>query len=184
MDSTAWRDYLLRVQHAGFVNQALVTSKNAIVNGYAFYICGRKAGVPKSKLDEMIARWVFGTLLTARCSTSSETVFEQDLARIARFEQSDADGFLRALDGAMGETLTGDYWTLSLVSSRRRRHGLPLHWHSERPRSFLGPGPFSRINHSGTCSTPRHLVLARLAKPTTYFLRPGSIRAGFGSVAL
>ena len=65
----------------------------------------------------MIARWVFGTLLTARCSTSSETVFEQDLARIARFEQSDADGFLRALDGAMGETLTGDYWTLSLVAA-------------------------------------------------------------------
>jgi hypothetical protein len=42
MDSTAWRDYLLRVQHAGFVNQALVASKNAIVNGYAFYICGRR----------------------------------------------------------------------------------------------------------------------------------------------
>jgi hypothetical protein len=117
MDSTAWRDYLLRVQHAGFVNQALVASKNAIVNGYAFYICGRKAGVPKSKLDEMIARWVFGTLLTARYSTSSETVFEQDLARIARFEPSDADRFVRALDGAMGETLTGDYWTLSLVAA-------------------------------------------------------------------
>jgi hypothetical protein len=30
------------------------------VNAYTFYIRGRKAGVPKSKLDEMIARWVFG----------------------------------------------------------------------------------------------------------------------------
>jgi hypothetical protein len=117
VDSTVWRDYLLRVQHAGFVNQALVASKNAMVNGYAVYIRGRKAGVPKSKLDEMIARWVFGTLLTARYSTASETVFEQDLARIARLEPSDTDGFLRALDGAMGETLTGDYWTLSLVAA-------------------------------------------------------------------
>ena len=83
METTPWRDYLLRVQHAGFVSQTLVASKNAIVNGYAFYIRGRKAGVPKSKLDEMIARWVFGTLLTARYSTASETVFEQDLARVA-----------------------------------------------------------------------------------------------------
>ncbi len=84
MEPTPWRDFLLRVQHAGFVSQALVASKNAIVNAYAFYIRGRKAGVPKNKLDEMIARWVFGSLLTARYSSSSETIFEQDLARVAR----------------------------------------------------------------------------------------------------
>ena len=117
METTPWRDYLLRVQHAGFVSQALVASKNAIVNGYAFYIRGRKAGVPKSKLDEMIARWVFGTLLTARYSGASETIFEQDLARVARLEPDDTDGFVRALDDAMGEALTGDYWTQSLVSA-------------------------------------------------------------------
>jgi hypothetical protein len=117
IETTRWRDYLLRVQHAGFVTEALVASKNAIVNGYAFYIRGRKAGVPKSKLDELIARWVFGTLLTARYSTASETVFEQDLARVAKLGPDDDDGFLRTLDDAMGETLTGDYWTQSLVSA-------------------------------------------------------------------
>jgi hypothetical protein len=117
METTAWRDYLLRVQHAGFVSQALVASKNAIVNGYTFYIRGRNAGVPKSKLDELMARWVFGTLLTARYSTASETIFEQDLARVARLGPEEGDGFLRTLDDAMGETLTGDYWTLSLVSA-------------------------------------------------------------------
>jgi hypothetical protein len=117
MESTPWRDYLLRVKHAGFVSQALVASKNAIVNAYAFYIRGRKAGVPKTKLDEMIARWLFGTLLTARYSGSSETVFEQDLARVARLGPGAAEGFVRALDDAMGEAITGDYWTHSLVSA-------------------------------------------------------------------
>jgi len=117
MEPTPWRDYLLRVKHAGFVSQALVASKNAIVNAYAFYIRGRKAGVAKSKLDEMIARWVFGSLLTARYSGSSETIFEQDLARVARLEAGDANGFVRALDETMGETITGDYWTHSLVSA-------------------------------------------------------------------
>jgi hypothetical protein len=117
MEATSWRDYLLRVQHAGFVSEALVASKNAIVNGYAFYIRGRRADVPKSKLDQLIARWVFGTLLTARYSTASETVFEQDLARVARLGPEDAEGFVGALDDAMGETLTGDYWTHSLVSA-------------------------------------------------------------------
>jgi len=117
MEPTPWRDFLLRVKHAGFVSQALVASKNAIVNAYAFYIRGRKAGVPKSKLDEMIARWVYGSLLTARYSGSSETIFEQDLARVARLRPDDADGFVRALDDAMSETITGDYWTHSLVSA-------------------------------------------------------------------
>ncbi|TXL80417.1 DUF262 domain-containing protein [Vineibacter terrae] len=117
MEPTPWRDYLLRVKHAGFVSQALVASKNAIVNAYAFYIRGRKAGVPKSKLDEMIARWLFGSLLTARYSGSSETIFEQDLARVTRLRADDADGFVRALDDTMGETLTGDYWTHTLVSA-------------------------------------------------------------------
>jgi hypothetical protein len=123
MEPTPWRDYLLRVQHAGFVSQALIASKNAIVNAYAFYIRGRKAGVPKSRLDELIARWVFGTLVTARYSGSSETMFEQDLARVARLDPGDADGFVRALDDALGETLTNDYWTQTLVSALETQKG-------------------------------------------------------------
>jgi hypothetical protein len=123
MEPTPWRDYLLRVQHAGFVSQSLIASKNAIVNAYAFYIRGRKAGVPKSKLDEMIARWVFGTLLTARYSSASETAFEQDLARVARLEPEDVGGFVRALDDAIGESLTSDYWTQTLVSALETQKG-------------------------------------------------------------
>jgi hypothetical protein len=123
MEATPWRDYLLRVQHAGFVSQALIASKNAIVNAYAFYIRGRKAGVPKNKLDALIARWVFGTLLTARYSGSSETIFEQDLARVARLGAEDADGFVRALDEALAETLTNDYWTQTVVSALETQKG-------------------------------------------------------------
>ena len=104
MELTPWRDFLLRVQHAGFVSPTLVASKNAIVNAYAFYIRGRKLGVQKSRLDEMIARWVFATLLTARYSASSETIFEQDLAQVASLKSDDADGFVRALDDAMSNS--------------------------------------------------------------------------------
>ncbi len=113
METTPWRDYLLRVKHAGFVNPSLISSKNAIVNAYAFYIRGRRAEIAKSKLEEMIARWVFGTLLTARYSSSSETAFEQDLERISRL---DGD-VVQALDQALGEAITGDYWTHQLVGS-------------------------------------------------------------------
>lgn len=114
MDPALWRDYLLRVKHAGFVSPSLISSKNAIVNAYALYIRGQRVGVPKSTLDELITRWVFVTLLTARYSASSETMFEQDLARISGL---DTDAFVRALDEAIGQTVTGDYWTSSLVGT-------------------------------------------------------------------
>jgi len=116
MELTPWRDYLLRVKHAGFVNEGLIASKNAIVNAYAFYIRGRNMGVRKSDLDGVIARWIFGSLLTARYSGSSESAFEQDLARINRLAPADAAGFVRALDEAIGEMLTGDFWTHTLVA--------------------------------------------------------------------
>ncbi len=117
MEPTPWRDFLLRVQHAGFVNPALIGSKNAIVNAYAFYVRGRKTSVPKNRLDELTARWVFGTLLTARYSGSSETIFEQDLAHVSRLAPNDGDGFVRALDDALSETLTNDYWSQTLVAT-------------------------------------------------------------------
>jgi hypothetical protein len=78
------------------------------------YIRGQRVGVPKSKLDELITRWVFVTLLTARYSGSSETMFEQDLSRISGL---DAETFVRALDEALGQMVTGDYWTYSLVAA-------------------------------------------------------------------
>ncbi len=123
VDLTPWRDYALRVKHAGFVNQGLIASKNAVVNAFAFYIRGRRAGVPKNKLDETIARWVFATLLTARYSGSSETVFEQDLTRVGDSSAGNGEAFVRALDDAMSETITGDYWTRTLVASLETQKG-------------------------------------------------------------
>jgi len=117
MEPTPWRDFVLRVKHAGFIHQSLVASKNAIVNAYAFYIKGRRFGVPKPELDGVISRWLFATLLTARYSSSSETVFEQDLARVGRLQAGETGGFIRALDDTVLEALTGDYWAHTLVAA-------------------------------------------------------------------
>jgi len=116
IESTPWRDFLLRVKHAGFVSPALVASKNAIVNAYTFYVRGCAIGVPKAQLDELISRWVFGTLLTARYSSSSESVFEEDLQRVLSLAPGGADKFVAVMDGALGETMTGDFWTHTLVA--------------------------------------------------------------------
>jgi len=184
MEPTPWRDYLLRVQHAGFVSQALIASKNAIVNAYAFYILGKKAGVPKSKLDELIARWVFGTLLTARYSGSSETMFEQDLARVARVGFGDANGFVRALDEALGENLTNDYWAQTLVSAlETQKVELRLHSLSVRLKSFWAHGRFFLISIFGTCLIRQRRGCELLAKCIISFPKHGFTPAEFAIVA-
>ncbi|MBK7540124.1 MAG: hypothetical protein IPI49_33165 [Myxococcales bacterium] len=67
-------------------------------------------------LDRLISRWLFGTLVTARYSTSSETVFEADLTRV-RSAASDGEQFAATLDGVLAATFTGDYWSRTLVNN-------------------------------------------------------------------
>ena len=119
LNKTTWRDYLKRVEHAGFVNQSLVASANAVVNAFALYVKGEMAGVDQHRLDQLISRWVFGTLLTARYSGSAETIFEADLARVRGLGQDDGDRFVRSLDDVLTETISGDYWSRPLIAELR-----------------------------------------------------------------
>jgi hypothetical protein len=122
MKPTTWRDFLLRVAHAGFVSQGLVASTNAVVNAFAFYVKGQATGLDKHRLDQLISRWLFGTMLTARYSSSSETVFEADLIR-TRDAAADGEAFVRILDDALTQTITGDYWSRTLVGELRTQRG-------------------------------------------------------------
>ena len=129
IDSTTWQDFTLRVVAAGFVDQALIASTNAIVNAFTFYVLGHRHNVRKPVLDEFISRWVFGTLLSARYSGASETTFEEDLGRIRDLGPAAGSSFVRILDDAMSETITGGYWSHTLVAAlqtQRRRAPAPL----------------------------------------------------------
>ena len=72
----------LRVMLAGFVSPGLVASTTAVANAYAFYVLDTTYGVQRHELELGVCRWLFGTLLTARYSTSSETKYEEDLGRV------------------------------------------------------------------------------------------------------
>lgn len=111
VNPTVWRDFILRVQHAGIVHSSLVASTNAITNAYALYVLALRSGVTKPRADEVISRWLFGTTLTARYSASSETKFEQDLERV---RERQGDQFISALDEMLDEVLTDDFWLRGL----------------------------------------------------------------------
>jgi hypothetical protein len=119
IDPTTWRDYLVRVSHAGFVNQSLIASQNAIVNAFALYVKGQRTGLDHHRLDRLISRWLFATLLTRRYSGSSESQFEADLSRTRGLGPGDGDAFAKVLEDFLAESITGDFWTRTLVGELR-----------------------------------------------------------------
>lgn len=123
LNETRWRDYMLRVMLAGFVSPGLVASTNAVANAYAFYVMGTTYGVQRQRLEEGVCRWLFGTLLTARYSTSSETKYEEDLGRVRDASKVDPMAFVQTLDDMLSDVLTNDYWNQTLPSALDTQRG-------------------------------------------------------------
>lgn len=123
LNETRWRDYMLRVMLAGFVSPGLVASTNAVANAYAFYVLGTTYGVQRQELEEGVCRWLFGTLLTARYSTSSETKYEEDLGRVRDASKADPTAFVQTLDDMLSDVFTNDYWNQTLVSTLDTQRG-------------------------------------------------------------
>src|SRR5262245_66336560 len=99
----------------------MISSENAIIFSYALWPIGRvDYGDPVSRLREVIARWFFMAHTTSRYSGSFETQVERDFALLADVSAGHADGFVAALSKIVGDTLTADYWEITLPNELAR----------------------------------------------------------------
>ncbi|MFN8075135.1 MAG: DUF262 domain-containing protein [Kineosporiaceae bacterium] len=115
LDLTNWHEYLLCLERAGYRGTKMISSDGAVLFTYALWLIGRvEYGVPLDRLREVIARWFFMAHATARYSGSVESQVERDLAAFEALSVKDADGFVNVLDRLIENTLTGDYWTITL----------------------------------------------------------------------
>ena len=177
LDVQVWHDFLKVLIRAGYRSGAQITSKMGLIYTYALYLIGKRDfGVDPHRLRNVIAGWFFMTSLTGRYTNSPESVMERDLARLRDVE--DADGFIKLLDGIIEETLTGDYWTITLPGalaatgglSRRsspttRRSTSSTHVscsRSSRSRSYLDPRPRANDRLSSDTTSSRRRTSARI----------------------
>ena len=116
LNLTYWHQFFSSLIGAGFRSHELVSSNNALLYSYAFYLIGRvNYGLPESKLQKAIGRWFFAATLTGRYTSSPETIMDADLARIR--DIADGNGFLGMLDGMIAAEITNDFWTITLPSN-------------------------------------------------------------------
>lgn len=115
LDLRNWHQFLKALVGVGYRAGEMISSQNALLYAYAFYLWGRETlGVAEHQLQRTIGRWFFFTSLTGRYTSSPETVMEQDLNRLKAI--SSGEEFLALLDELIASELTNDYWTITLPS--------------------------------------------------------------------
>lgn len=116
LNLTHWHQFLSCLIGAGFRSTNMISSQNAMLYAYAFYLVGRdRFGLVEYQLQRLIGRWFFATSLTGRYTSSPETVMDGDLNRIK--EVRDSAGFVATLEGIMANELTNDFWSVTLPSN-------------------------------------------------------------------
>ena len=109
----SWHEYFKALVRAGYRRASMITSKISLLYAYTFFLIGkREYNVDHYTLRNVIARWFFMTALTGRYTGNPETVMEQDLTRLRDIK--DAEGFVALLDRITTDTLTDDYWNITL----------------------------------------------------------------------
>jgi hypothetical protein len=108
-----WAEFLKTLLRAGYRSGDMITSETALLYAYTLFLIGKQEyGVEPYLLRDTMARWFFMTSLTARYSSSPETMMESDLARLRDLKTKDE--FVGTLDRIISDTLTDDYWNITL----------------------------------------------------------------------
>ncbi|MBB5083349.1 GmrSD restriction endonuclease domain-containing protein [Nonomuraea endophytica] len=118
LNLTHWHEFLLCLERAGFRGSKMISSENAILFSYALWLFGRvHYGVPIPQLREVIGRWFFMTHATSRYSGPFESQAERDFALLGGIAPGDAHAFCDALNHLIDDTLTNDFWTITLPNN-------------------------------------------------------------------
>ena len=116
LDLQHWHEFLKVLTRAGYRGGAMITSQMALFYSYIMFVIGRRDfKVAPYELRNIISRWFFMNSLTGRYTSSPESAMESDLARLRTIE--DAAGFVKLLDGIIGDTFTEDYWGITLPNA-------------------------------------------------------------------
>jgi hypothetical protein len=113
LDLKHWHLFIGYVVGAGFRGGDLISSETALLYSYALYLIGKiQCGVDEKSLGRLMARWFFASSLTARYSSASETVMEEDLSLVRDLHEPAP--FVQALEQAMDRVLTNDFWQITM----------------------------------------------------------------------
>jgi len=110
---TNWEDFIKIIHSIGFVNEKLISSKVAFYVTYALYLLGKyNYGIAYKELESLTSKWFVFSQLTQRYTSSPESMIEEDLNNLSRFND-----FVVFTKKTISSHLTDDFWNILLPQS-------------------------------------------------------------------
>ena len=103
-----FKRFVMIVRSAGFVDSSLIGSQNALNFAYIIYLTLREQGKPPAEIESAVRRWLVFSMLTARYSSSPESIFDSDI------RQMHAQDFTTYASGVIEGELSDAFWNAAL----------------------------------------------------------------------
>jgi hypothetical protein len=107
-----FENFLMVIKSAGYIESAMVGSKNALNFAYALYLrLRRDVDMNEAERKRIVRRWFVMSMLTGRHSGSFESTWEQDIRRI---REQGAAQYLKQIEEA---ELSDSFWEVALPAN-------------------------------------------------------------------
>lgn len=155
-DLNNWHTFMNIMASAGYLRKSLVSSENAVVFSYMFFLIGKtQFGVKPLELRKIMCRWVFMATITGYFTDSPESTVESILTDMRNL--STPQEFIDILDREIRTNFTEDYFRSNLLSDLVTSSTVSPSW-----KGYLAA--LNVLHHNVLFSTV----------PTVAFLTPGT----------
>lgn len=110
IDTHNWHEFLRVLDTAGYRSQKQISSDFAVLATYALWLHGKRRGIDRRHLENLLARWFYAAAVTGRYSGSSESTLAGDLHALT----SDDVDMVQAVERRLASIMTDDYFTTTL----------------------------------------------------------------------
>lgn len=124
-----WHAFLNLFGEAGYMNESLVASTNAIVFSYVLYLIGKiEYKVPTSELRKVLCKWIYMSTVTVFYTGSTESEVEKQMADLRSVKS--AEEFVKYLEKIISLRFTDDYFEYTLPSSMESSYSRNPSWNA------------------------------------------------------
>lgn len=128
LDLNNWKAFLNTLGEAGYISSSQITSENALIFNYAFYLIGRyEFKMEPLAIKKLIRRWFYASNLAAFYVGSFESDFEKQLNEVS--ELKTAEEFIAYFDRSLAALMTDDYFSLTLPNDLNANEATGPSWH-------------------------------------------------------
>lgn len=128
LDLNNWKAFLNTLGEAGYISSNQITSENALIFNYAFYLIGRYGfKMEPLAIKKLIRRWFYASNLAAFYVGSFGSDFEKQLNEVS--ELKTAEEFVAYFDRSLAALMTDDYFSLTLPNDLNANEATGPSWH-------------------------------------------------------